>query len=78
MVHPYSFLTVGVRRVAGNTRIEVAFFTEEAENLDGLVVEVGGDLVEQVGEEAAEELRETYEEWKDAGKPAPLPGYGDA
>ena len=56
----------------------MAFFTEEAENLDGLVVEVGGDLVEQVGEEAAEELRETYEEWKDAGKPAPLPGYGDA
>ena len=36
------------------------------------------EWVEQVGEEAAEELREAYEEWKDAGKPAPPPGYGDA
>lgn len=36
------------------------------------------EWVEQVGEEAAENLREAYEEWKDAGRPAPPPGYGDA
>ena len=29
------------------------------------------EWVEQVGEETAEELREAYEEWKDAGSPAP-------
>ena len=36
------------------------------------------EWVEQVGEETAEELRDAYEEWKDAGRPAPPPGYGDA
>jgi len=36
------------------------------------------EWVEQVGEEAAEELRETHEEWKDAGKPARPPSDEDA
>ena len=47
LIGPSVFLLDGgCEKRGGNPWIEVAFFTEEeAENLDGLVVEVGGDLV---------------------------------